>query len=74
MAAILNFMYIPMVDYVSILLPDSGVPVDTKTVEKPFVSIFSSRNFNMIALLTLIQSKAASFQLHFTLTELKFQF
>ena len=43
-------MYIPMVDYVSILLPDSGVPVDTKTVEKPFVSIFSSRNFNMIAL------------------------
>ena len=51
-------MYIPMVDYVSILLPDSGVPVDTKTVEKPFVSIFSSRNFNMIALKEYLHDKS----------------
>ena len=43
-------MYIPMVDSVSILLQDSGVPVDTKTAEKPFVSIFSTHNFNMIVL------------------------
>ena len=29
LAVILNFMYIPMVDYVSILLSDQGGPVET---------------------------------------------
>ena len=37
----LDFMYIPMMDSVSILLSDPGVPVDTKTVEKPFISFLS---------------------------------
>ena len=50
-------MYIPMVDSVSILLQDSGVPVGTKNAKKPFVSFFSTHNFNMIVLLVDLKSR-----------------